>query len=114
MAHAMQQVIEEHSSAVLIGSDSPPLDKEYLIAAFQKLHSGADAVIGPAEDGGYVLIGLNHFHSEIFHGIEWGSNKVYQQTKSKFILLNLDYAKLDTLWDVDRPEDLERLKSYIQ
>lgn len=109
MAHAMQHAIDKHSSTVLIGSDSPPLDREYLITAFQQLHSGADAVIGPAEDGGYVLIGLSHFHSEIFHGIEWSSNKVYQQTQSKFEQLNLNHVKLNTLWDVDRPDDLERL-----
>jgi rSAM/selenodomain-associated transferase 1 len=113
MAQAMQQSIHEQSNAVLIGTDSPPLDLDYLIKAFQTLQSGVDAVIGPAEDGGYVLIGLSRFDSEIFQGIEWGSEKVFSQTISKLRNLNFNYVALETLWDVDRPDDLLRLGDFF-
>lgn len=112
MAHAMQQTIDEHSNVVLIGTDSPPLDRYYLIQVFQALQSDTEAVIGPAEDGGYILIGLSRFNSEIFQGITWGGETVCRQTISKFKKTNFDYIELYTLWDVDRPEDLERLGSY--
>jgi glycosyltransferase A (GT-A) superfamily protein (DUF2064 family) len=110
MAHAMQQSINKNSNAVLIGTDSPPLDSNYLIKAFQALRSGADAVIGPAEDGGYILIGLSSFDPEIFKGINWGSEKVHSQTISNLKQLDFNYVELETLWDVDRPEDLARLE----
>jgi rSAM/selenodomain-associated transferase 1 len=112
MAHALELSITELSNAVLIGTDSPPLDSNYLIQAFQALRDGTDAVIGPAEDGGYVLIGLGCSNNNIFREIEWGGNKVYNQTISKFKQTGLNYIELDTLWDVDRPEDLERLGDY--
>ncbi len=109
MAHAMQQSITQHSNTILIGTDSPPLDSDYLIQAFKALQSGADAVIGPAEDGGYILIGLSRFNSEIFQGIKWGGKTVCRQTISICNNIDFDWVELDTLWDVDRPEDLERL-----
>lgn len=109
MAHAMQQSINRHSNTILIGTDSPPLDSDYLIQAFQALQAGADAVIGPAEDGGYILIGLSRFNSEIFQGIKWGGKTVCRQTISICNNIDFDWVELDTLWDVDRPEDLERL-----
>jgi rSAM/selenodomain-associated transferase 1 len=112
MASAMQQDVVKGSNVVLIGTDSPPLNRDYLITAFQALHDGADAVIGPAEDGGYVLIGLSRFDAEIFQGIEWGGNNVCVQTVSKLKQLGFSYTQLDTLWDVDRPSDLLRLGDY--
>ena len=112
MANAMQQSINEHSNAVLIGTDCPPLDKAYLIQAFQALHDGADAVVGPAEDGGYILIGLSRYDNAIFDKIEWGGKEVFSQTASRFSQLGFNWVELETLWDVDRPEDLERLGNF--
>ena len=112
MAHAMHQAIEQHSNAVLIGTDSPPLDRDYLISAFETLQRGTDAVIGPAEDGGYILIGLSRCNRKIFQKIEWGSEKVCSQTVSKLKQLDFSYKTLETLWDVDRPDDLLRLGNH--
>jgi rSAM/selenodomain-associated transferase 1 len=112
MAHAIQQTTKENCNAVLIGTDCPPLDRSYLIQAFQVLQDGAEAVIGPAEDGGYILIGLRRFNNDIFQDIEWGSDRVLSQTKSKLKQLSINHIELDTLWDVDRPEDLIRLGEY--
>jgi rSAM/selenodomain-associated transferase 1 len=112
MADAMLKSISEQSHAVLIGTDSPPLDKDYIVKAFQELKNGADAVIGPAEDGGYILIGLSRFDKQIFEDIKWGGEKVYSQTISKLEQLGYNYVELVTLWDVDRPNDLERLGDF--
>ncbi len=112
MAHSMQRSIDRHRNVVLIGTDSPPLDSSYLTHAFQTLQDGANAVIGPAQDGGYILIGLSRFDADIFAEIEWGGRDVCNQTISRLERLSYNHVVLDTLWDVDRPEDLERLGDY--
>jgi uncharacterized protein len=112
MAAAIQRSISEQHHVVLIGTDCPPLDRAYLIQAFQALQDGADAVIGPAEDGGYILIGLSRFDRGIFENIEWGTGAVCSQTVTRLKQLDFSYVELNTLWDVDRPEDLERLGKF--
>ena len=112
MATAVQRSIGEHNHTVLIGTDCPDLDRAYLMQAFQALQDGADAVIGPAEDGGYILIGLSRFNRSVFENIEWGTEAVYSQTVTRLKQLDFSYVELNTLWDVDRPEDLERLGKF--
>ncbi len=112
MAHAMQQSINNNCNTVLIGTDSPPLDHAYITKAFQALKDGADAVIGPAKDGGYILIGLCRFDKEIFEEIDWGEKSVFNQTTLRLAQLGFELVELETLWDVDRPEDLERLGNF--
>ncbi len=113
MANAMQQALANHKQAVIIGTDCPPLDHLYLIEAFRALDQGADAVIGPASDGGYVLLGLSHFSKKIFEDIDWGGEKVFSQTITKLRQLGLNYVELKTLWDVDRPGDLIRYREHL-
>jgi len=69
MANALQAALNTHTMAVIIGSDSPPLDLTYIKAAFQTLKQGSDAVIGPAIDGGYVLLGMRRFSNKLFTSI---------------------------------------------
>ena len=113
MAHALQQALSNHRQAVLIGTDCPPLDHLYMIEAFQALAEGADAVIGPAIDGGYILLGLSRFSHRIFEDIDWGEKSVFSQTISRLRQLAFSYVELKTLWDVDHPEDLIRYKEYL-
>jgi rSAM/selenodomain-associated transferase 2/rSAM/selenodomain-associated transferase 1 len=94
---------------LLIGTDCPALTEAHLAAAATALHEGHDAVFIPAEDGGYVLVGLRHPQPRLFEGIDWGSDKVMAQTRERLIALDLRWAEPLTLWDVDRPEDLPRL-----
>ncbi len=75
------------------------------------LKEGNDAVIFPAEDGGYVLIGLRQPQASLFTAIDWGSGQVMAQTRERLIELGLRWAEPVTLWDVDRPADLTRLSS---
>ena len=68
----------------------------------------ADVVVGPAEDGGYVLIGLKRAEPALFRDIDWGTDKVLEQTLRAASQAQRNVAMLDTLWDVDRPEDWQR------
>ncbi len=113
MANALQAALGTHSQAVIIGTDSPPLDLAYVTQAFQALQDGADVVIGPAADGGYVLLGLNHYSSGLFTNIDWGTNRVCNQTRARLHQLGFTHVELDTLWDVDRPEDLDLYRKHL-
>jgi len=110
MARALELTLAAGSRGLLIGSDCPALTPEYLRAAAAALAEGHDAVIGPAEDGGYVLIGLARSPATaLFEAIAWGSSTVMQETRTRLARLNWHWRELATLWDVDRPEDLLRL-----
>jgi uncharacterized protein len=95
--------------AILIGTDCPALRPADLRRAARLLAGACDAVLAPAEDGGYALIGLKRAKRELFEGIAWGSRHVYADTVKK--LAGYRWRALRTLWDVDRPEDLERLRA---
>ncbi len=98
---------------LLIGSDCPALQPAHLVAAAQILLDepphGKDAVFIPAEDGGYVLVGLRCPQPQLFEAIEWGSERVMAQTRHRLSGLGLSWAELPWLWDIDRPADLLRL-----
>ncbi len=105
---ALDRALRNFNSALVIGSDCPVMDTTYLENALQTLASGSDVVIGPSEDGGYVLIGGNRADERIFRDISWGSDSVMQQTRATLGRAGIRYAELDTLWDVDHPEDYKR------
>ena len=90
---------------VIIGIDCPGVNAVVLKEAFEKLQH-CDLLLGPAVDGGYYLIGLRRAIGQLFTNIDWGSAKVLQQTVDIAQQLNLLVAYLQTLADVDRPEDL--------
>jgi rSAM/selenodomain-associated transferase 1 len=96
---------------LLIGTDCPALDETHLTVAAEALHAGHDAVFIPAEDGGYVLVGLRRPQPQLFERIDWGSERVMAQTRQRLSELGLRWAEPASLWDVDRPADLTRLAS---
>jgi len=113
MARALESALAEGETGVLIGSDCPALTPEYLRKAAAALAQGCDAVIGPAEDGGYVLIGLARGPAAaLFENVAWGTSTVMQETRTRLGTLNWRWRELTTLWDVDRPEDLARLARW--
>jgi glycosyltransferase A (GT-A) superfamily protein (DUF2064 family) len=75
------------------------------------LQGGADIVLAPAQDGGYALIGARRISAEVFAAVEWGGDRVLAQTCANVTRAHLSVRCLPTVWDVDRPEDLERLRS---
>jgi len=107
MSHALDSALREAEYALLIGSDCPALGGDYLRQALQALRDGAPAVIGPAEDGGYVLLGLRRNDGTLFEDMPWGSSRVLALTRRR---LGPDRCELPTLWDVDFIEDLRRLR----
>lgn len=111
MANAFDAALGSHPYAVLVGTDCPAMTADFLARAFAALDGGADAVVGPAEDGGYVLLGLQRMDKRLFEGVAWGTGRVLGQTRERLAALGWRWEELETLWDVDRPEDLERLMS---
>ena len=114
MSHALNKALDNSSYVILIGTDCPSLSAAYIQQAIEILQSGTDVVIGPAEDGGYVLIGVKSSHPEIFTHIDWGTHQVLQQTRDQIQTQGISFKELDALWDVDTPDDLEYLKSQKQ
>ncbi len=106
MAIAFQTALEAGKQrVVVIGTDCPDLKAEVMVKAFHALEQH-DLVLGPAQDGGYYLIGLCRLIPELFTGISWSTAEVLQQTMSIAQRLELAVAYLPRLSDVDRPEDL--------
>ena len=97
-----------YDRAVIIGTDCPSLDNGKIERAFALLDDH-DIVIGPAEDGGYYLIGLSARHPDLFRGIDWGTPEVLEKTIQEARKAHLDLAMLDELYDVDTIDDLRRL-----
>ena len=114
MQRAFESALMHAARAILIGSDIPALSAQYLRDAERALAGGDDAVIGPAEDGGYALIGLSRCDPELFRGIPWGGPEVLVQTRRRLAALSWRSSELPVLWDVDRPEDLERLPEGLR
>lgn len=96
---------------LVIGTDCPAMTAAHLRQAAQALcqRDRVDAVICPAEDGGYVLIGMREAVAGAFDGIDWGTERVMAQTRERLAALGRRWEEPATLWDVDRPADLERL-----
>jgi uncharacterized protein len=109
MAHAFECSHRAGRALVLIGSDCPALEPGDLRDAAAALASH-DAVFTPAEDGGYVLVALAAPAPVLFEGIHWGAADVMQRTRERAASGKLRVKELRTLWDVDRPEDRERLE----
>jgi rSAM/selenodomain-associated transferase 1 len=109
MLAAFARALADHARVLLIGSDCPALTPRHLQQAGRALRDGADAVFVPCEDGGYALIGLTRVDARLFDDIAWGSDRVMAETRARLKQLGWTWRELETLWDVDRPEDYERL-----
>jgi rSAM/selenodomain-associated transferase 1 len=112
MANAFAEVLDANEQALLIGTDCPDLDADVLNRAAAAL-TAHDAVLVPACDGGYVLIGLSrrvlpHLR-KLFDGIAWGGGDVTEVTRKRLGVCGLRFAELPSLEDLDRYADLDRL-----
>lgn len=110
MSHAFRESLKKGGVALLIGTDCPSLRPEDLQEAKEALDEGVRVVLSPAEDGGYVLLGLRQHTEALFEGIPWGSDSVLAQTRQRLEGLGWSWRELAARWDVDRPEDVERLR----
>ena len=106
--NGVRLALSRFKHCVVIGSDAPALDAAMIAQAIDVLHTRKEVVFVPAEDGGYVLIGMRYPHEFLFQHIAWGSSKVMQQSRDQLELRKVSYAELATCWDVDRLEDYQR------
>lgn len=110
MFNALSVGLEHAPGVLLVGSDCPFLDRAYLHqAAAALLHH--DVVLGPAEDGGYVLIGARRIVPAVFADVHWGTSEVLAQTRVRLRQSGLSWHCLPKRQDVDTPEDLPAWKS---
>lgn len=113
MSGAFQKAFEEEADkVVIIGSDCAELTSEIIEKAFEELGS-SEFVIGPAQDGGYYLLGMRNFHPEVFQEIDWSTGSVYKQTIRKMENALGSISTLEMLNDVDTIEDWCQIKSKI-
>ncbi len=106
MFNAIELSLLENKNVVLIGSDCAEIKKKHIDTAFKQLKT-RDVVLGPAEDGGYYLIGVKENSKPLFHDINWGTDSVLQHTLDKIKELGLSHCLIEKLNDVDTLEDWE-------
>ena len=111
MAVAAGDALWRYRSVLLLGVDSPGLTLNMIEQALDELAEGREAVLGPAEDGGYVLLGLKRTAACLFRDIPWGGDRVAATTRQCLDRLGWRWHELPESWDLDRPQDLVRLTS---
>jgi uncharacterized protein len=110
MHDAFTRSLRRHERVVLIGTDSPALGPRDLRRADRLLRGGCDAVVAPAQDGGYALIALRRPSLALFDAMAWGGPQVYAETRRRLDKLGWRWRALRVVADIDRPADLARLR----
>lgn len=110
--HAAKNCLKKYQAVILIGSDCPFLTERHIERVMVDL-ADHDLVIIPANDGGYVLLAIKHCYPEVFAKINWGSDKVLEQTLHAASSLNLKLKLLEPLDDIDRESDLKNLRTQL-
>jgi hypothetical protein len=112
MNNAIKKQLMDYSSVVLIGSDTYELNSEIIIDSFELLKD-SDICLGPTEDGGYYLIGMNEIQENLFLNKKWSTPDVFQDTVLDIKNLKLKLSLLPTLSDIDDEDDLNRFKMKL-
>src|SRR5690606_15548179 len=111
MRDALQTLLRTCDRAALVGSDCAVLEPHHLAALCAALDRARMAFI-PAEDGGYVAVAAREVADAAFGALDWGTDRVMQQTRAALADAGWrpgsDWCELPALWDIDRPDDLER------
>ncbi len=111
MKHALREGLATRDAVILIGSDCPFYSQDYLQHGFDLLERDAQVVIGPATDGGYLLIGANRaIPDDAFDGIAWGAPDVFRDTLDRLEAHGITPRLLPIMSDIDRPEDLRKFR----
>ncbi len=108
MAFALDAGVAEAGPTVVVGADCPGITAGYLSDAFSALAAGESVVLGPAEDGGYGLLGVTHSLPTLLQQVDWGTSKVLSQTLARCAELGIRPSLLPTIWDVDEWSDWQR------
>ncbi|MDX1693358.1 MAG: TIGR04282 family arsenosugar biosynthesis glycosyltransferase [Ketobacteraceae bacterium] len=107
MYHALLHGLARYPRVVLVGADAYSLTPETINRAFASLDRH-DVVLGPASDGGYILVGANKLHPDMFRDVDWGTASVLDQQLENIVLCGLHYELLPAGYDIDDLEDLRR------
>jgi rSAM/selenodomain-associated transferase 1 len=109
-ARMLAALVAANGPALIVGTDCPALTAAHLRTAAEALRIGTDVVVCPAEDGGYVLIGARKAEPALFSAMPWSTAEVMAETRRRLKALGLVWQEPVTLWDVDAPDDLVRLR----
>jgi len=110
MKNAFRSAFDKSQKVIIIGTDCMEITRDLINEAFYHLDAH-DYVVGPANDGGYYLLGMKAFNPDIFDNINWSTNKVLSQTLEK-INPSKSVFTLPELIDIDTLEDLEKTLAY--
>lgn len=114
MLYAFNESLASYRHALLIGCDCPSLTIADLTYAFEALQSGYDAVLAPAEDGGYVLLGMNEPQPVLFENMVWVNATVMAESRRRATEAKLKICELNTQWDVDDIKDWRRFRAAVE
>lgn len=113
MKHAFSQVLcEGYEKALIIGTDCPGITTAIIYEAFRKLNL-TDVVFGPAEDGGYYLLGMKKNDSNLFDKMTWSNQHVLSESIKRLNLDHKTFTLLEILSDIDNEADWEKCKNFI-
>jgi len=112
LTYVAEKTLADNDFVLLVGADCPFIDGAYVEKAIDALADAA-VVVGPAMDGGYVLLGMSEYSPVLFENIDWGTDRVYAQTIERLNSLGWSYRVLDALSDIDREEDLVLLEGLF-
>lgn len=101
---------EQFKQLMIVGTDSPTLPVEYLQEGFSTLGSEDAAVLGPASDGGYYAVGCVAPRQGMFDQVAWSAETTLAETEEAFGRVGYHTSLLPEWWDVDKAEDLKKLR----
>lgn len=110
MSAATQQCLAESDHIILTGVDAPSLTHTDIRTGLEQLQQQADVVMSPAEDGGYVMLGMKQHYPALFTDMPWGTGQIAQITRQTCTDQALKLVELPTRWDIDRPVDAQRFR----
>lgn len=112
MLAALRHLLEtrQYDAGLLVGSDIPLLSTDHLTDATETLQASGGVVLGPADDGGYYLIGMMQLHAGLFEPIAWGTESVLTDTLRAAERIGVDARLVRSAYDVDTIDDLRRLE----
>ena len=116
LGQRMRSALEEllgprgYGRAMLVGADIPLFNAKFLVDARDTLQASGGLVLGPADDGGYFLIGMTKVHDGLFEQIEWGTGSVLTDTLRAAERLGIEARLIGSTYDIDTIEDLRRLE----
>ena len=103
-----------YERAAIIGTDHPTLPSAFVEEAFRALREPLAITIGPSEDGGYYLLGMNEFYPQLFAGMRYSRADVFSETLTRAERMSAALTILPPWYDVDTPEALRRLRMDLE